>query len=229
MKQKLLILLLLINVVSFGQRHPIEEIYEEIYKGWDLKPAKFVKDSFWTVQGHTYTMIADGEFLRVDTIPIHKPYKGNTKAEITPDINALNKKYAALAKKRSSVTRRALGETIYQQPIYITKPGTYTGNYKSDDPNTPAILINCYDSVIITGCNLVSQGEMIKAYGGSRLNIHHNNIKGELMFKVVGLKEGTAAITITMTANSGKTVSKAVQVTVTPNLPEVVDLVITFK
>jgi hypothetical protein len=71
-------------------------------------------------------------------------------------------------------------QIVYQAPIYITKGGTYTGNYRSDDPNTPAILILCYDSVTITGCNIISQGEGIKAYGGSRLNIHHNNILGIL-------------------------------------------------
>ncbi len=155
---KLLLISLLISALTFGQNVNLTH-----------------KDGWY---------INNGMMSYQDTIPFHKPiyifYKGNTKAEITPDTVALKKKYAALAKKRFSITRRKLGEIIYQQPIYITKPGTYTGNYKSDDPNTPAILILCYDSVIITACNIVSQGEGIKAYGGSRLNIHHNNIKGVL-------------------------------------------------
>lgn len=67
----------------------------------------------------------------------------------------------------------------YSDPIEIKKGGVYTGNYKSDDPKIPAITVSTYDSVEITGCNILSSGVGIKAFGGTRLNIHHNNITGQ--------------------------------------------------
>lgn len=67
----------------------------------------------------------------------------------------------------------------YSSPIIITKGGKYTGNYKSDDSNMPAITVNCYDPVEITGCNVLGSGELIHASGGTKLNIHHNNLSGQ--------------------------------------------------
>ncbi len=67
----------------------------------------------------------------------------------------------------------------YSGPIEIKRGGVYTGNYKSDDTNVPAITISTNDPVEITGCNIVSSGIAIKAFGGTKLNIHHNNITGQ--------------------------------------------------
>ncbi|MEO5996409.1 MAG: right-handed parallel beta-helix repeat-containing protein [Chitinophagaceae bacterium] len=76
------------------------------------------------------------------------------------------------------ISCRQPSEISYSGPIEIKKGGVYTGNYKSDDSNIPAITVSTYDSVEITGCNIVSAGIGIKAFGGSRLTIHHNNISG---------------------------------------------------
>lgn len=68
---------------------------------------------------------------------------------------------------------------VFQGPITISKGGLYTGNYKSDDSNIPAITVSTYDPVEITGCIIVSSGIGIKAYGGTKMNIHNNTIKGQ--------------------------------------------------
>ena len=69
--------------------------------------------------------------------------------------------------------------TAFSDPIEIKQGGTYTGNYKSDDPNIPAVTVSTYDPVEITGCKIVSAGIGIKAFGGSKLTIHHNTITGQ--------------------------------------------------
>jgi hypothetical protein len=73
----------------------------------------------------------------------------------------------------------SLCQITYSPPVTITKGGTYTFNIKSNDSNIPAITVNCYDPVEITGCNVVGSGELIHAAGGTKLNIHHNNFTGQ--------------------------------------------------
>jgi len=67
----------------------------------------------------------------------------------------------------------------YSDPIEIKRGGIYTGNFKSDDSNIPAVTIFTNEPVEITGCDIVSSGIAIKAYGGSNLYIHHNTITGQ--------------------------------------------------
>ncbi len=67
----------------------------------------------------------------------------------------------------------------YKEPIVITKGGTYTGNYKSDDSQVPAIRIETYEPVEITGCNIVHSGIGIQCVGGTKLTVHHNNFRGQ--------------------------------------------------
>ncbi|HET6406650.1 MAG TPA: hypothetical protein VFG14_02125, partial [Chthoniobacteraceae bacterium] len=68
---------------------------------------------------------------------------------------------------------------VYQKPITITQGGTYSGNFRSDDSNTPAITVSTNDPVEITGCRILSAGIHIRAYGGTQLNVHHNLFTGQ--------------------------------------------------
>ncbi|WP_157547589.1 Ig-like domain-containing protein [Hymenobacter sp. DG25A] len=54
----------------------------------------------------------------------------------------------------------------YQGPITISKGGTYTGNYRSTDSNTPAIKIATSEPVILDGCIIASAGDHISAVNG---------------------------------------------------------------
>ncbi|MBT9393583.1 hypothetical protein KLP40_10455 [Hymenobacter sp. NST-14] len=63
----------------------------------------------------------------------------------------------------------------YAAPITITQGGTYTGNFRSTDSNTPCIRIQTTQPVTITGCVLVGAGNLIDAKnGGSTLVITNN-------------------------------------------------------
>ncbi|MDU0369165.1 Ig-like domain-containing protein [Hymenobacter endophyticus] len=63
----------------------------------------------------------------------------------------------------------------YSAPITITQGGTYTGNFRSTDSNTPCIRIQTTQPVTITGCVLVGAGDLIDAKnGGSTLIITNN-------------------------------------------------------
>ncbi|GAB2778997.1 hypothetical protein HNQ93_001562 [Hymenobacter luteus] len=63
----------------------------------------------------------------------------------------------------------------YSAPITITKGGTYTGNFRSTDSNTPCIKIQTTEPVTITNCVLVGAGDLIDAKnGGSTLVITNN-------------------------------------------------------
>ncbi len=64
----------------------------------------------------------------------------------------------------------------YQEPLVIKKGGTYTGNYKSINSEIPAIWVQTNEPVEITGCIIVSTGDMIKCNGGTNLKIHHNSL-----------------------------------------------------
>jgi hypothetical protein len=84
--------------------------------------------------------------------------------------------------KESQVVDEAVDKgapnVAYQPPLVITKGGTYTGNFKSTDSNIPAVWIQTTEPVTITASVLASAGDMIRCYGGSRLNIHHNSFFG---------------------------------------------------
>lgn len=67
----------------------------------------------------------------------------------------------------------------FQPPITITKGGTYTGNYRSDRSDVPAVLVNTSETVELAGCHILSSGIGIRAYGGSRLYVHHCAIEGQ--------------------------------------------------
>lgn len=58
----------------------------------------------------------------------------------------------------------------YSAPIKITKGGTYSGNWESDDPNTPAVMIATTDPVTITNSNIRSKGDLIHSW------VDHTNI-----------------------------------------------------
>ncbi|MBC7386234.1 MAG: RICIN domain-containing protein [Cryobacterium sp.] len=59
----------------------------------------------------------------------------------------------------------AIANLTYLPPITISQGGTYTGNYRSPDRNTPAININTTAPVIIENCNLTGPGDLIRAVG----------------------------------------------------------------
>lgn len=60
--------------------------------------------------------------------------------------------------------------TSYDTPIRITHGGTYQGNWESDDPSTPAVIIATTDPVIITNSSIRSRGPLIQTW------VSHTNL-----------------------------------------------------
>ena len=59
----------------------------------------------------------------------------------------------------------------YQGPITITAGGTYTGNWQSLDPNTPAVTVQTTAPVVIVYSNIQSKGDLISVQPGSDLTV----------------------------------------------------------
>jgi len=66
---------------------------------------------------------------------------------------------------------------VYSGPITITSGGTYSGNWKSTSPTTPAVTISTTSPVTITNSNIQSAGDLI-ASGVDGINLTVTNTSG---------------------------------------------------
>ena len=62
----------------------------------------------------------------------------------------------------------------YSGPLVITKGGTYSGNWESQDPNVPVIRVQTSDPVVIENSNLRGKGDLISGFG-NRLTVRNVN------------------------------------------------------
>ncbi len=63
----------------------------------------------------------------------------------------------------------------YKPPITITQGGTYSGNWQSSDPNTPAVNIQTSDPVVIENSKVKGPGQLIDAEnGGANLTVRNS-------------------------------------------------------
>ena len=69
------------------------------------------------------------------------------------------------------------GTVTYAGPITITKGGTYSGNWESQDPNVPAVRVQTSEPVIIENSNIRGKGFLIHGYQ-NRLTIRNNRFLG---------------------------------------------------
>jgi len=76
----------------------------------------------------------------------------------------------------------------YSGPIVITKGGTYSGNWESKDPGTPAVLLQTSDPVIIENSNIRGRGSLVKGFG-NRITLRNVNGYG-LNPNVAGARVG---------------------------------------
>ncbi|MBC6605671.1 RICIN domain-containing protein [Hymenobacter sp. BT188] len=64
----------------------------------------------------------------------------------------------------------------YQGPLRITRGGTYSGNWESNDSNTPAVSIETSEPVVIENANIRSRGILIRAHQpGSHVTVRNTN------------------------------------------------------
>jgi Big-like domain-containing protein len=69
----------------------------------------------------------------------------------------------------------ALGDVQWSGPIVITRGGTYTGNWQSNDPQTAAVTVSTTEPVIVENSHMRSASGLIKAEtSGSDLIVRNN-------------------------------------------------------
>jgi len=61
-------------------------------------------------------------------------------------------------------TTKAAGppDVTYSDPLTITQGGTYSGNWRSSDPNIPAVSVQTKDAVIIQHATVVNSGKLLR-------------------------------------------------------------------
>jgi len=70
-------------------------------------------------------------------------------------------------------TQAQAPELAYSGPITITKGGTYTGNYRSQDSNTPCVRISTTEPVLLTNCTFAGAGDLIVTGSGADLTVRN--------------------------------------------------------
>ena len=64
---------------------------------------------------------------------------------------------------------------VYDGPLVIDSPGTYSGNWRSLSPDVPAVLVNTPGRVIIENSQIRSAGACIAAVGGGEVIIRNTS------------------------------------------------------
>ncbi|GAB2943353.1 hypothetical protein GCM10027048_04980 [Hymenobacter coalescens] len=62
-----------------------------------------------------------------------------------------------------SAARAQAPPVAYRGPIEITRGGTYTGNFRSLDPNVPCVKVRTADSVVLVNCVFAGFGPLVYA------------------------------------------------------------------
>lgn len=60
---------------------------------------------------------------------------------------------------------------VYSAPITITKGGTYTGNWDSENPDIPSVSVKTSDPVIIINSNIIGKSDLIHVYNKANITI----------------------------------------------------------
>ena len=78
-------------------------------------------------------------------------------------------------------------------PLTITQGGTYSGSWTSTDPQTPAVLIQTNDPVVLRDATITSQGDLIDIRGsGAGAHVTVQNVTGTALDPgVAGLQRGS--------------------------------------
>jgi hypothetical protein len=81
--------------------------------------------------------------------------------------------FLGLAVASTALCGVATAAATYTGPIVITQGGTYTGNWQSLNPNTPAVSIQTTAPVTLLNCRIKSMGDGIQStYVGAQLTVH---------------------------------------------------------
>ncbi|WP_324674382.1 Ig-like domain-containing protein [Hymenobacter sp. GOD-10R] len=65
-------------------------------------------------------------------------------------------------------------ELAYSAPITITRGGTYSGNYRSLDSNTPCVRVSTTEPVTLQNCTFAGAGDLIVTGSGADLTVRNS-------------------------------------------------------
>jgi hypothetical protein len=71
------------------------------------------------------------------------------------------------------------GAITYSNPLTITKGGTYTGSWESNDARIPAVTVATTEPVVIQDCNLRGKGNLVHGRVGTAVDVTVRNCVGE--------------------------------------------------
>ncbi len=71
----------------------------------------------------------------------------------------------------SSTSSPATSAPSAPYPLVITHGGTYTGSWRSDDPNVPAVSVVTDEPVVIQRAHITSRGDLIRVTGDAGANV----------------------------------------------------------
>ena len=75
----------------------------------------------------------------------------------------------------SATASSSLGDVQWSGPIVITRGGTYSGNWQSNDPQTPAVTVSTAEPVIVENSHIRSANSLIKTeVSGADLTVRNN-------------------------------------------------------
>jgi len=94
-----------------------------------------------------------------------------------------------------TATATAIVAVVAQEvsgPITISKGGTYSGNWNSTDPNTPAVTIHTDDAVILHDSTITGRGRLIDVSGVKNgANVTIQNVTGTALDpQAIGMQRG---------------------------------------
>ncbi len=70
--------------------------------------------------------------------------------------------------------------------LVITHGGTYTGSWRSDDPNVPAVSVVTDEPVVIEHAQIVSRGDLIRIAGNAGANVTIRYVTGTGLDPLIG-------------------------------------------
>ena len=75
----------------------------------------------------------------------------------------------------SASATSSIGEVEWGSPVVISEGGTYSGNWQSTDPRTPAVTVTTKDPVVIENSHIRSVGSLIKTtIAGTNLTVRNS-------------------------------------------------------
>lgn len=102
--------------------------------------------------------------------------------------------YRVAAANAQDATTAPVADVRYVGPVVISKGGVYSGNWESQIPSVPVVLINTTEPVIIQNCRLRGRGNLISAVRDSTTVTIRDCIGESLNPNLLNARKGRFAV-----------------------------------